>query len=53
MIRKTGVFTLIAACSAAGLITGVGGAYLVTLRIDAELARRRRNRRLVMQNAIK
>lgn len=53
MIRKTGVFMLLAVGSAAGVIAGVGTAYLVTLRIDAGIAKRRRNRRLVMQSAIK
>lgn len=50
MIKKTVFGTLLAASSAAGIIAGVGGAYLITLRIDSELAKRRRNKRLVMRN---
>lgn len=49
---KAAVTTAIAACSAIGFIAGVGGAYLLTFKIDAELAKRRRIRRIVMRGVV-
>jgi hypothetical protein len=52
LIRKIVITTLLSAGCAGAFAAGVGGAYLLTLKIDAELAKRRRIRRIVMRGVV-
>jgi len=52
MIRKTAVVVMLTTCSAVGVVVGAGSAYLLTLKLDARSASRRRSRSLVMKGVV-